>query len=376
MVRSPKPSRLGFSSIHWCSQRSSLPMVRSVVYVLSTMSKFNAAQSIGGAPSWYLYCMRPHGVPGEKLPDTGKFSREDRGEAEDDHHGSGLRRDGRARTLRHPPRSADRAPVRLHDRDRLAPPRRSRRCLAERARPGSLRLPAGRQLRGLGRPAGSLRGRTPSRAGRQERLGGRSWPALLSRDGDGANGLRDRPDKVGRAAHAPRGLIHDAAFVLFVLALLAALFALWLRFRFDRRWRGHARYTLATGMLAPPLLLLPGVAYYLFVVTVLAWIGVTALRLWRPSTATVNEVLQIPVKSTPPFPLAQYPLGDVLTERFVLMTDHPPGLSILDVLVIAVLAAVERALQLVPAAGSPEQFVTLFEFIEPFPNTLGSRYPF
>lgn len=75
------------------------------------------------------------------------------------------------------------------------------------------------------------------------------------------------------------GLIHDAAFVLFVLALLAALFALWLRFRTDHRWQGHARYTIATGMLASPSLLLPGVAYYLFVAAVLAWLWVTAIRL-------------------------------------------------------------------------------------------------
>ena len=77
------------------------------------------------------------------------------------------------------------------------------------------------------------------------------------------------------------GLIHDAAFVIFVLAFLAALFSLWRRFEADLRWQGHARYTLATGILAVLLLLMPGVAYYLFIVTLLAWIEVTAIRLWR-----------------------------------------------------------------------------------------------
>jgi uncharacterized membrane protein YidH (DUF202 family) len=77
------------------------------------------------------------------------------------------------------------------------------------------------------------------------------------------------------------GLIHDAAFVIFVLAFLAALFSLWRRFEADPRWRGHARYTLATGTLAVLLLLLPGVAYYLFIVALLAWIEATAIRLWR-----------------------------------------------------------------------------------------------
>ena len=77
------------------------------------------------------------------------------------------------------------------------------------------------------------------------------------------------------------GLIHDAAFAIFVLSFLAALLLLWRRFESDSRWRGHARYTLATAILAVLLLLLPGVAYYLFIVTLLAWIEVSAIRLWR-----------------------------------------------------------------------------------------------
>ena len=77
------------------------------------------------------------------------------------------------------------------------------------------------------------------------------------------------------------GFIHDAAFVIFILAFLAALLSLWRRFESDPRWRGHARYTLATGILALLLLLLPGVAYYLFIVTLLIWIEVSAIRLWR-----------------------------------------------------------------------------------------------
>jgi hypothetical protein len=77
------------------------------------------------------------------------------------------------------------------------------------------------------------------------------------------------------------GLIHDAAFAIFVLSFLAALLLLWRRFESDPRWRGHARYTLATAILAVLLLLLPGVAYYLFIVTLLVWIEVSAIRLWR-----------------------------------------------------------------------------------------------
>ncbi len=76
-------------------------------------------------------------------------------------------------------------------------------------------------------------------------------------------------------------LIHDLAFALFVLALLPAFFFLWRRFREDVFWRDHARYTLATGVIATLSLFLPGVAYYLFIAVVLVWFEVTALKLLR-----------------------------------------------------------------------------------------------
>ena len=75
------------------------------------------------------------------------------------------------------------------------------------------------------------------------------------------------------------GWVHDASFVLFVLALISALFLLWRRMREDRLWRGHARYTLVTAILAMTLLFLPGVAYYLFLVVVLVWLEATAIKL-------------------------------------------------------------------------------------------------
>lgn len=79
------------------------------------------------------------------------------------------------------------------------------------------------------------------------------------------------------------GLVHDLAFALFVLALLTSLFFLWRSLRRDAPWRGHALYTLATGVISTLLISLPGVAYYLFIVVVLAWIEVTAIQLWRLS---------------------------------------------------------------------------------------------
>jgi hypothetical protein len=108
-------------------------------------------------------------------------------------------------------------------------------------------------------------------------------PALLFMAGVAMALMGFETDPIMRVGpRNPHGLIHDAAFVIFVLAFLAALFFLWRRLRDDVCWQGHARYTLATGILAVLLLLLPGVAYYLFLVTLLAWIEVTAIRLWRP----------------------------------------------------------------------------------------------
>ena len=108
-------------------------------------------------------------------------------------------------------------------------------------------------------------------------------PALLFVAGIGMAFMGFRTDPIER--EGPRslhGLIHDSAFVIFVLAFLAALFFVWWGLRWDARWRGHARYTLATVIMAVLLLLLPGVAYYLFLVTLLAWIEVSAVRLRRP----------------------------------------------------------------------------------------------
>jgi Protein of unknown function (DUF998) len=112
--------------------------------------------------------------------------------------------------------------------------------------------------------------------------GSLAGPALLFVAGTAMALMAFETDPIRRTG--PRtlhGWIHDAAFVLFVIAVLAAFFFLWQRFRKDPRWQDHARYTLVTGVLAALLLLLPGIAYYLFLLVVLAWFEVTALRLWR-----------------------------------------------------------------------------------------------
>jgi hypothetical protein len=112
--------------------------------------------------------------------------------------------------------------------------------------------------------------------------GTRTGPALLFAAGAAMALMGFETDPIqSTGPQTLHNLIHDLAFALFVLALLPAFFFLWRRIREDPLWRGHARYTLVTGVLATLLLFLPGVAYYLFLAVVLVWISTTGVKLWR-----------------------------------------------------------------------------------------------
>ena len=79
------------------------------------------------------------------------------------------------------------------------------------------------------------------------------------------------------------GWVHDLAFVLFIGSLALSFLFLWRRMERDPSWRAYGRYTLVTGLLAIPLLLLHGLTYYLSLVLVLIWLEVLAIRLWAIS---------------------------------------------------------------------------------------------
>src|SRR5919112_2332947 len=71
--------------------------------------------------------------------------------------------------------------------------------------------------------------------GRGSRLG----PALLSMAGTAMALMGFETDPIRRVGpRSLHGLIHDAAFAIFVLAFLAALFSVWRRFDANPRWRG------------------------------------------------------------------------------------------------------------------------------------------
>lgn len=110
--------------------------------------------------------------------------------------------------------------------------------------------------------------------------GSKFGPVLLSISGAAMSLLAFETDPIDRTGpRSPHGLVHDASFVVFVATLLLALFFLWRRMGREPRWRGHARYTLATALLAVVCLLVSGVAYYLFIFAILVWLEATAVKL-------------------------------------------------------------------------------------------------
>ena len=117
--------------------------------------------------------------------------------------------------------------------------------------------------------------------------GPKAGPALLSLSGVAMALLAFETDPIRRTG--PRswhGLVHDAAFVAFAASLLLALVFLSRRMRRDPKWRSHASYTLATAVVCAACLVLPGVAYYGFLVVAFVWIEWTAVRL-RVATRSV-----------------------------------------------------------------------------------------
>jgi hypothetical protein len=123
------------------------------------------------------------------------------------------------------------------------------------------------------------------------RAGGRtSWvgPALVIIAGIAMLLLGFKADP--RTSGLPQswhGWIHALAFFVVALAILAAYFVLWRRLRRDSLWSGYGSYTLISGVLCTILLfmsftdlIIPGqIAFYLFLVVMLAWIEVIVIRL-------------------------------------------------------------------------------------------------
>ena len=103
--------------------------------------------------------------------------------------------------------------------------------------------------------------------------------ALLALAGLALMGLAFTTDPTLRFTPATwHGRLHDASFVLLGLTLLPAMLTLGRAFQLDPRWRSLSAYTWLTVALAIPTFVLKGAAFYIFLLAVLTWSEVLAIR--------------------------------------------------------------------------------------------------
>lgn len=75
------------------------------------------------------------------------------------------------------------------------------------------------------------------------------------------------------------GRLHDLSFVLLGITLMPAMILLGFAFRHSGQWRSLSNYTWGTALLAVPTFSLKGAAFYIFLLAVLIWCEVLAIRL-------------------------------------------------------------------------------------------------
>ena len=93
-------------------------------------------------------------------------------------------------------------------------------------------------------------------------------------------GLAFTTDPTNRSTPATwHGRLHDLSFVLLGVTLMPSMIMLGFAFRHDEYWRSLSNYTWLTVAFAGPAFGLKGAAFYVFLLTVLVWCEVVAVRL-------------------------------------------------------------------------------------------------
>lgn len=77
------------------------------------------------------------------------------------------------------------------------------------------------------------------------------------------------------------GVLHDSAYVLLGLGLLPGLFLMARTFARQPGWQTQSRLTWLVLVLTVPTFIIKGIAFYVFLLSVLAWYQLIALRIWR-----------------------------------------------------------------------------------------------
>ena len=104
----------------------------------------------------------------------------------------------------------------------------------------------------------------------------------LSLAGLALAGLAFTTDPTIRSTPATwHGRLHDLSFVVLGLSLMPSMVLLGLAFRRDAYWKSWSLYTWGTVTFALPAFWLKGAAFYVFMIVMLVWSELTALRLYR-----------------------------------------------------------------------------------------------
>ena len=103
---------------------------------------------------------------------------------------------------------------------------------------------------------------------------------LLSLAGLALAGLAFTTDPTIRSISVTwHGRLHDSSFILLGLTLMPSMILLGLAFRQDAHWKNLSLYTWMTVGLAIPTFWLKGAAFYVFMLAVLLWSRLVAVRL-------------------------------------------------------------------------------------------------
>ncbi len=109
---------------------------------------------------------------------------------------------------------------------------------------------------------------------------------VLSLAGIFLAGLAFTTDPTIRSTPATwHGILHDTSFVMLGLTLMPAMILLGFALRTDTHWRGLPSYTWLTVALTGPTFALKGPAFYIFLLAILVWNEVVAMRM---SSKVVN----------------------------------------------------------------------------------------
>lgn len=84
---------------------------------------------------------------------------------------------------------------------------------------------------------------------------------------------------IGRTSYTWNGFLHDAFFVVLGLTLMPGMLLLGGVFRKHEGWKKLSLYTWGTLVLVIPTFWLKGVAFYVFLLAILAWSEAVAFRL-------------------------------------------------------------------------------------------------